>query len=587
VGAESAVLPDGFEYTEPLPRIDLGRLGGKGLVLQGTTGRTFTHLTSSGMSFGDLNGDGVDELAVESSEQGRWAVSLVRGGAGLPASIPALGPSERLTVITGSSHTVFEEGSAGCAVVFLGDVDGDGLGDLGIGAGKGLSYIVLGRKELPEALDVDDPGGPSGVLRLERLGFARRAGWMQFARLGDMTGDGLDDFAVGLLGAPIDPADFPGAGEVLFLAGRRDWPLWPEALDLALPDVLLGRIRGSISSQALSTFGLRALGDVNGDGLVDLLAGTRVAANRARAYVLYGRPEVPEKIEVDDYLLDGGGAAIDVATDFAWFNIGAPGDVNGDGFADILLGVEWGVERYFEGVTYLVYGGPDLPILTEVAETPAAPDGVVRIKGEWWNQQAGRVGPAGDFNDDGYADFLIGGPTFNIASREGGAVYLVFGGPLLADEIDLVKLGGLGIKLGGAVPGIATGIDVGPFGDLNGDGQTDFVFSELQSQLLGTPPGNVYVIYGPYGEKSFIRGDANFDKVLDISDAITVLTFLFLGGAFPLCQDALDADDTGVVDLTDAIYLLAHAFVAGPAPPAPYPESGLDPTKDTLKCNAF
>lgn len=89
----------------------------------------------------------------------------------------------------------------------------------------------------------------------------------------------------------------------------------------------------------------------------------------------------------------------------------------------------------------------------------------------------------------------------------------------------------------------------------------------------------------------FLRGDANGDGGIDISDPVGVLRYLFAGagppgGALP-CDDALDADDSGDLSITDAIYGLAFLFQGGPAPPAPFPEPGPDPTTedDPLGCD--
>lgn len=85
------------------------------------------------------------------------------------------------------------------------------------------------------------------------------------------------------------------------------------------------------------------------------------------------------------------------------------------------------------------------------------------------------------------------------------------------------------------------------------------------------------------GGTLFIRGDANNDAEVDLSDAISILGDLFLGNpATAPCQDALDADDNGEVELTDAVYLLEGLFTGGDNPPPPYPLPGVDPTLDTL-----
>lgn len=84
----------------------------------------------------------------------------------------------------------------------------------------------------------------------------------------------------------------------------------------------------------------------------------------------------------------------------------------------------------------------------------------------------------------------------------------------------------------------------------------------------------------------FVRGDANEDEVVDISDPIAILLHLFAGGRTPRCLDVVDADDSGVEDISDAIYLLGFLFLNGPPPPAPFPTRGEDPTPtDPLECD--
>ena len=87
-----------------------------------------------------------------------------------------------------------------------------------------------------------------------------------------------------------------------------------------------------------------------------------------------------------------------------------------------------------------------------------------------------------------------------------------------------------------------------------------------------------------YRTTSFIRGDGNGDGAVDISDAVAILAYLYLGGAPPDCKDALDSDDDGALSITDPIYLLNFLFQNGPPIPAPGPEPGFDETPDSLDC---
>jgi hypothetical protein len=87
----------------------------------------------------------------------------------------------------------------------------------------------------------------------------------------------------------------------------------------------------------------------------------------------------------------------------------------------------------------------------------------------------------------------------------------------------------------------------------------------------------------------FRRGDSNADGNLDLSDAVRVLGYLFLGEATPTCLDACDSNDDGNLDLSDPVYALGFLFLGGAAPPDPGPvDCGPDPTDDDeLGCEAY
>ena len=82
------------------------------------------------------------------------------------------------------------------------------------------------------------------------------------------------------------------------------------------------------------------------------------------------------------------------------------------------------------------------------------------------------------------------------------------------------------------------------------------------------------------GGPEFIRGDANDDDLVDLSDAIHCLNYVFVSGDKPSCLAAADADDNGEIDLTDAILILSYLFQGESPPASPFPEAGLDPTPD-------
>jgi hypothetical protein len=88
------------------------------------------------------------------------------------------------------------------------------------------------------------------------------------------------------------------------------------------------------------------------------------------------------------------------------------------------------------------------------------------------------------------------------------------------------------------------------------------------------------------GAPEFVRGDADGTGELDVTDAIHLLDFLFLGRDAPPCADAADADDSGILDLTDGIFILHFLFLGGPPPPPPFAGCGRDRTGDLLGCAA-
>jgi hypothetical protein len=271
---------------------------------------------------------------------------------------------------------------------------------------------------------------------------------------------------------------------------------------------------------------------------------------------------------------------------FPRLNMAGAGDVNADGYGDLLLGVEGG-GRDLEGMTYLIYGGPALPAHLVIEEDPPVPDGVVRIRGEGAQEAAGKVGPAGDFDGDGYADFVIGAPGYqqDPSGQVPGNIFLMLGAKSLPDRIELKDLRGQGIKINSAKNELTLlGYSVGAHGDLNGDGRTDFAFTEQMLLSQSQFPDSVFALYGQGPDQRFIRGDANRDDAVDVSDATAILGYLFLGAGTPPCEDAEDVDDLGSVELTDVVNLLDHLFLGGPAPPAPYPGPGVDLTADGLGC---
>ena len=118
--------------------------------------------------------------------------------------------------------------------------------------------------------------------------------------------------------------------------------------------------------------------------------------------------------------------------------------------------------------------------------------------------------------------------------------------------------------------------------------QAMLVITSVSNSSMGAEQydfDNIQVLGTPF---SFHRGNSNGSgDILDLSDVLSTLDFLFLQGAAPPCLDAADANDDGSVDIADAVFTLFFLFAGGSPPPHPFPGCGNDSTNDTLGCSSF
>jgi hypothetical protein len=96
--------------------------------------------------------------------------------------------------------------------------------------------------------------------------------------------------------------------------------------------------------------------------------------------------------------------------------------------------------------------------------------------------------------------------------------------------------------------------------------------------------GTVFFSAPEMSTAAFVRGDANGNQLVNISDPVVLLGYLFLGENPVACLDAADANDSGTINVADAAYSLNFLFRGGRIPPPPFPNPGLDPSEDTLNC---
>lgn len=369
---------------------------------------------------GDLNGDGVDDLAVGASFQG--GEHPLQGRVAVYFGSPA-GPDRK-----SAWHAWGEERGClfGSSVAAAGDVNRDGHGDLAVGApGCGLVQLFHGSNAGPTHSSWTFRGDQA----FDQFGAA-------LASAGDVNGDGFDDLIVG---APAhDGAEIDEGRVYLFLgspAGLGDAPDWTAS-----------------GEQARAAFGaaVASAGDLDGDGYADIIVGAPGHGNgqdaEGRAYVFLGSPDGLSSSPDWFGEIDQGGAFFGSA-------VAGAGDVDGDGHDDMIIGA-FACQRPSEriGCVYLYLGGPEGP-----AREPAQ-----RLVGPGGQAEFGRaLSGVGDWDGDGLAEIAVGAPI-------AGRVFIYSGARGGLEEKPLAIIAG-------AQAGAMLGASVAGGGDVDGDGCPDLV----------------------------------------------------------------------------------------------------------------
>ena len=424
-----------FGSQEPFPtNFDLLSLdGSNGFVVRG--GFSLGDAVSGA---GDINGDGLDDLIIgaprtnaDGFNSGRTYVvfGTTDGFSGDLVGATLDGSNGfRIRSIAGGDQS-------GSSVSRAGDINGDGLDDLIIGSpgrridGKnavGEGYVVFGR-----------PDGFDSVLNLQALdgsnGFVLN-GAVENGQLlgtavigtGDINNDGIDDFAISA------PGGSGGIESVYVVYGRTAG--FDASLDLTRLDGTDGFIIQGGSSRFLGE-AISHAGDINGDGLPDLIIGHR---GRDSAYVIFGRDGAFEPILNVDHL-DGSNGFVLHASPRSIDGIGADfvsgaGDVNGDGLDDLIVGAPYfgANDNQEAGASYVVFGrAGDSAFGASLDLTALESDQGFVIHGINAGDHSGdAVSGAGDFNGDGVDDLIVGARDAdpNDTDRAGEA-YVIFGNP--------------------------------------------------------------------------------------------------------------------------------------------------------------
>jgi Ca2+-binding RTX toxin-like protein len=376
----------------------------------------------------------------------------------------------------------------GHGVVPTGDVNGDGIGDFVIpaetaavkAAGAGAAYVVFGR---PDQGTIDVKSLGAGGFRIDGAA-AGDSLTSSFAAqgagaAGDVNGDGLADLIVAASTADNNGTD-SGSAWVVF--GKAS----PDPVDLAALGSGGFRIDGAAAGDELGK-AVAGAGDVNGDSRADVVVGAfgAGATDKGAAYVVFGKPDGST---VSSAALGNGGYAITGPTNNAGVGDSVAGgrDINADGVSDVVVGASGSSQAW-------VVFGKSSSAAVDLSALGA--QGFRMFNGG--NETGNSVGVAGDMNGDGRAEALVAARfAGNNGRTSSGSVYAIFGRTQSTD-VNLGTLGSAGFRVDGAVNQAQTGRSIFDAGDFNDDGLGDFVVGSLGTENLGrTGSGSASVVFG-------------------------------------------------------------------------------------------
>ncbi len=441
----------------------------------------------------------------------RWlSISLgVWGCAAIAVTVPIVqaAPKSAGVVINGSKEFDF----SGRSVSNAGDVNGDRIPDVLVGAdsadphGKysaGRSYVVFGKRNTQPVELSSLESGTSQAGFVINGSMRNDCSGRSVSNAGDVNGDSLADVIVSANCASPNGKYSAGRSYVVF-GKRNTQPVELSSLESGTSQtgfVINGSKTGDRSCGSVSK-----AGDVNGDGLADVIVGALDAdpngqSHAGRSYVVFGKRDVtPVELSSLESGTSQAGFVINgsIKNDYSGRSVSKAGDVNGDGLADVIVGAGRALNNTARG--YVVFGKHDVtPVELSSLESGTSQAGFV-INGS--NKGGFSVSNAGDVNGDGLADVIVGtyrgSPNGKVVA---GRSYIVFGRHDVT-PIELVAMESgtseAGFIINGSNRYDYSGFSVSTAGDVNGDGLADIIIGANHASPNGQfQAGRSYVVFG-------------------------------------------------------------------------------------------
>ncbi|MDR9453513.1 MAG: choice-of-anchor D domain-containing protein, partial [Wenzhouxiangella sp.] len=305
-------------------------------------------------------------------------------------------------------------------------------------------------------------------------------------------------------------------------------------------------------------------GDVNGDGFGDVIVSDRSAGETGdqpgAVYVVFGGPSIPQNIDLSTDQLDGTNGFKVLGEDHQdqfGFAVASAGDINNDGFDDIVVGATY-AGFPAPGSAYVIFGGDDFSATLDAGalngdngfKMPGAPAANMFFLGR-------SVSGAGDINGDGVDDVILGASREVTNGTDAGAAYVLFGGQDFGASFDLSTLappanGSRGYQILGASSEDHLGRAVSAAGDVNGDGQDDLLVGAYRADADGKSEAGIsYVIFGG----NDFSGSLDLSTTtLDGTDGLAFWGRRVLAKSGKAVASAGDMDGDGIDDIVIGAY---------------------------------